>query len=242
MQQFKIRPDGFKEIRKKMLARGIPVLLIASTAGILMGLLNSGHKEADTNILPFMIPFMLAVTGLGLYRGIKRQKKIIESYTLSVAADLIRREQFNTPAISIYVADIKEIIKHKNGSLSIKGKGTADLILIPAQIDNPLQLESTLQSFSTITVKEKESLLQKYPSLIGFITIGLMLCVYTLQNKIVVGITGTVLLCLMVWSFLKIQRNKSVDKKTKNGSWLIFLVLLSVIAVMMAKLFGGSTS
>lgn len=238
MQIFKIRQEGFKEIKKQMIIRTLPIMLIAVTVGIVISFINSKDKAADVNVLPFIIPLTAAAVGFGLYRGVNRQKTLFDSYTLTITNNLITREQLNTPTISIYFNEIKEITKHKNGSFTIKGKDAADLIGIPSQIDHYLQLETTLQNIQPIAVKDKVSFLQKYQSLTGLLTVGLMLCVYTVNNKIIVALTGTTLVALMIWSFIKIRSSKNVDSKTKKSIWWVLLVLASVIAVMIFKLTG----
>lgn len=238
MQQFKIRQDGFKEIRKNTLLRSIPIFVILIIFIVVTGTINSRNKAEDINTLPFIIPIILGAASFGIYRGIKKQAALFASYTLSISNNLIRREQLNTPAISIYYNDVKEILKNKNGSFTIKGKVTSDLIGIPAQIDNYAQLEATLQNIKTITIKEKEPLLQKFPGILGIIMLGLMLCVYTVNNKIIVAVSGTIVTGLMLWSLLKIQHSKNVDHKTKRNSWLVLIVLISVIAITIFKLTG----
>ena len=238
MQAFKIRHDGFQEIRKKMLLRSIPLLVIAGAVGITISTINSKQKEDDVNVLPIVIPIAVLALGFGLYRGVKRQKALFESYTLTITNNLVTREQLNTPTISIYFNDIREIAKHKNGSFTIKGKETVDLIGIPAQIDKYLQIEAALQHIKPIVVKDKVSFMEKYQSLTGLLTAGLMLCVYTINNKIIVGMTGSALVALMVWSFIKIRSSKNVDSKTKRSVWWVVLVLASVIGVMVFKLTG----
>ena len=238
MQTFKIRQDGFKEIKKQMLIRAIPVLLVAMTVGIIIGSINSKDKAEDINVLPIVIPIGAAAIGFGLYRGVNRQKTLFDSYTLTITNNLITREQFNTPVISLYFNDIGEIVKQKNGSFTIKGKNPADLIVIPSQIDNYSQLEATLQDIRPFAEKGSVSFWQKYQSLPGLLVVGLMLCVYTVNNKIIVALTGTTLVAFIIWSFIKIRSSKNVDNKTKNISWLSLLVLASVIGIMIFKLTG----
>lgn len=238
MQVFKTRQDGFKEVRRKMLFRSIPLLLIAGAVGITISTINSKQTENDVNILPVIIPVFAAVFGFGLYRGLNRQKALFESYTLTITTNSITREQLNTPVISIYFNDIKEIAKHKNGSFTIRGKATADLVGIPAQIDNHTQLETALQQIQPIIVKDKVPFLEKYQGLAGLVTVGLMLCVYTVHNKIIVALTGTALLAIMAWSFTKIRSSRNVDSKTKRGLLWVALVVASVIAIMIFKLTG----
>lgn len=236
MQVFKLRKNGFAEIQRKILLRSIPMLLIAGAGGIAISSSNSKQNNNDVNVLPIIIPIMTVTLGFGLYRGVSRQRSLFESYTLTITSDFITREQLNTPTISIYFNDIKEITKHKNGNFTIKGRKSVDLIGIPAQIDDYSQLEATLQAIQPIAVKDKIPLLEKYQSLTGLITIGLMVCVYTVNDKIIVGLSGSALLALMVWSFIEIRRSKNIDSKTKRGFWVILLVLTSVIMVMIYKL------
>jgi NhaP-type Na+/H+ or K+/H+ antiporter len=240
MQNFSIRPGGFNAIRKQMLIRTIPLMLIAVIVGILISTINSKNQADNVNILPFIIPFAFLAVGFGIYRGVNRQKSLLDSYTLNSTNNLIIREQLNTPTISIYFSDIREIAKLKNGSFLIKGKDPSDIIVVPAQIDNYAQLESLLNDIHQVTNKAAVSFKEKYQVLIGLLAPGLMFVVYTVSNKVVVGLAGTALLGLMTWSFIKIRQNKNLDSKTKRISWWILLVLASVITAMITKLTGGS--
>ncbi len=65
-----------------------------------------------------------------------------------------------------------------------------------------------------------------------------MFCVYTVQNKLIVGLAGTTLAILLIWSFIKMRKSKNVDRKTKQTTWWLLLVLVSVITVMIVKLMG----
>jgi hypothetical protein len=236
MEVFKIRQDGFKDIKKQMLIRSLPILIIAVVVGIVIVSINFKDKTADINVFPIVIPIVALSVGVGLYRGVDRQKVLYESYTLTISSNLVRREQFNTPTISLYTDEIQTITKTPNGSFIIKGKDAADLILVPAQMDNYAQLEAVLQSIQPLQIKDKDSFLQKYQSLAGLLAIGLMLCVYTVNNKVIVALTGTTLVAMLVWSFTKIISSKNVDSKTKSGAWWILLVLASIILVMIYKL------
>jgi hypothetical protein len=84
MQTFKIRQDGFKEIKKQLLIRTLPIMLIAVTVGIAISSMNSKDKAGDVNVLPIIIPLAAVSVGFGLYRGVNRQKSLFESYTLTI--------------------------------------------------------------------------------------------------------------------------------------------------------------
>jgi hypothetical protein len=238
MQQFKIRQDGFTEIKKQMLIRTIPIMLVAVIVGIIISSLNSKDKQTDINVLPIVIPLIAASVGFGLYRGVNRQKSLFDSFKLTLTENLITREQLNTPIVSIYFNEIKEIVKNRNGSFTIKGSNTTDIINVPLQIENYSELEAKLSQIKPVITQSTQPFLQKYSIVLSLLTIGLMLCVYTMTNKILVGVCGTLLIVLMTWSFYEVQRSKNIDTKTKRNMWWVLLVLVSVIAVMIMKLSG----
>jgi len=238
MQQFKIRQDGFKEIKKQLLIRILPLILIGVTAGIVIGSINSKDKEADINIWPILIPIIAGSVGYGIYLGIKKQKALFESYILTLTNNLVTREQLNTPTILIYFNDIKEITKSRNGSFTIKGRNTTDLIIVPCQIDNYDQLENALTQIRVITGKSSDSFLQKNRILATLLTTGLMLSVYIATNKIIVAVSGILFIGLMTWSFVEVQRSKNIDSKTKRNMWFVLVVVASVIFVIFTKLAG----
>lgn len=128
MEQFKIRPGGFKEIRKAMIIKAIPLLFFMAFAGLAMGYFNPNAQQSDVNVLPFVIPLILAALAFGMYLGLDRQKKIFETYILTIDGNKITREQYNTPSISIPHSELSAIIKNANGSFTIKGNSTVNVV------------------------------------------------------------------------------------------------------------------
>lgn len=221
-----------------MLIRTLPIILIAVTIGITISSINTKGTADDINVLPIIIPFVAVTVCLGLYRGLNRQRNLFESYQLTLTNNLITREQLNTPTISIYFNEIKEIIKSKNGSFSIRGKDPTDLIIIPAQIENYIELENTLAQIKSFAKKSSKSFLQKYSIAISLFSLTLMLCVYTATNKIIVAFSGTFLLAIVSWSFYEVRKSRNIDAKTKRSMWWVLILLASVIGVMIIKLTG----
>ncbi len=239
MEQFKIRKDGFKEIRKAMLIKAIPISLLATFGGLAISHFNTNAQQSDINVFPFVIPLVLGALAFGLYRGVNRQKEIFDSYILTIDDNGITREQHNTPTISISNADLKEIIKNSNGSFTIKGNSTVNVIGVPSQIDDYKKLEKLLSEIRQILSKNSEPFLQKYRGLLSILTIGLMAAVYISKNKIIVGVCGTVLISALGYSFFEVQRSKNIDSKTKKGMWWLIFVTASIIGVMYFKLTGN---
>ncbi|MBK7442870.1 MAG: hypothetical protein IPI65_15460 [Bacteroidetes bacterium] len=56
------------------------------------------------------------------------------------------------------------------------------------------------------------------------------------NDKLIVGVSGTVLLAVLGYSVFEIQRSKNIDYKTKRIFWWVILVAASVCSVMYYKL------
>ena len=127
--KFKIKENGFDEIRKKMILRTIPIAFIAACGGLAISHFNTNGQSSDVNVLPFVIPIIIGAMVFGLLKGIKRQKNIFNSYELTIDNEKIIRRQDLTPDIEIPLNEIKEIIKNKNGALAIKAVSYTHLTL-----------------------------------------------------------------------------------------------------------------
>lgn len=238
MEQFKIRQDGFKEIRKAMLIKAIPISLLAAFGGLAISHFNTNGQQSDVNVFPFVIPIVLGLLAFGLYRGVNRQKEIFDSYRLTLDNNGISREQHNTTTITISNTDVSKIIKNSNGSFTIKGNSSVNVIGVPSQIDDYEKLEKSLAKIRQISTKSSEPFLQKFRGLLSILTIGLMAAVYISKDEIIVGVSGTVLLVVLGYSFFEVQKSKNVDGKTKKGMWWLILVTASIVGVMYYKLTG----
>ena len=126
--------------------------------------------------------------------------------------------------------------KNKDGGFIVKGKADTDTIIIPAQVERHSELEAHLNSIKPIQAKLSSPLLEKYRSLLPLITVGLMVTLFTSTNKMIVAVTGILLVVLMSLSALEIRKSKNIDRKTKRNAWWVIFVLLSVIGVMVVKL------
>ncbi len=237
-EEFQIKENGFKEVKKAMLIKSIPILILAAGAGVAISYLNPNGPPSDVNVFPFVIPIIIGALVFGLLKGINRQKGLFESFKLIINENEIIREQVNTPTISIAYNDVKSIIRNPNGILTIVGNSTSDIIGVPSQINNLEKLEQLLTQVQPITDSDKKSWLVKYKGLIIILMLGLMACVYISKDKLLVGLTGTILILFFGYSFYEVRRNKNIDKKTKNGMWWLLLALFFIIGNMYFKLTG----
>jgi hypothetical protein len=179
---------------------------------------------------------MAAAVFFGLYRGMRRVKKAYESYELTISENLIAREQQNTPTIAIYLTEVREIIKRRNKGFIVRGKTLNDMILIPAQIENYDQLEAALDHIKPVTTKGITTSALKLQVVLSLVAVGSMMCVYSVENKFIVGTAATLFAAFYIYSFIQTQKSKNVDYKTKRIRWVLLLVVASVIGTAVMKL------
>lgn len=236
MRTYKNKKDGFKEFQKKALMRSILVMGLALIFGLVISYRTNDIGQINT--LPFVILIGIGAGGLGIFKGLNRQKQLFESYLLTVDDDFIQRDQLNTPTVKINKSDVKEIIAGQNGSLTIKGQNKTDLIVVTNQIDDFADLEKYLLEIKEFSRPTEKSTIEKLSLPFVFLTLALMAIVYISTNKYFVLVSGAILTMFLTWSFYEIQTSKNVDSKTKKNSWWTILVILSVIGITYSKVKG----
>ncbi|MBC8755769.1 hypothetical protein H2O64_13920 [Kordia sp. YSTF-M3] len=240
-EEFQIRENGFNEIKKGIIIKTIPLAILSAIVGVAISEFNSNKESSDTYIyaLLFLITLIIGAITFGVFKGIKRQRILFESYKLTITSSEIIRERHATQTVSIPLHEIKSIVKSSKGIFMIVGSSTEDVIDVPLQINNPERLEQILTQIQPISDADERSFIIKYKYiLLGLLMLGLMASVYLATNKVVVGIAGTALTLFLVYAFLKVLKSKHIDKKTKKGMWWILLVLFSILGTMYMKLTG----
>ena len=234
MQQFKISEAGYKIFRK----RWITIILPASIAGVLIFYIFNILLAHGGDITTWLIaiPLVGIYIAFNIHRTLKRQKKVLLSYSVTISEDGITREQINLPPLSISFMEIKEIIKTKKGGFIIKGLHRTDVIHIPYLIDDPATLEEHLQALAPVGFNRKDALYRKLMSLLVFLAVGLLICLYDVTNKIIVGISGVLLTGLLSWLFYEIYTNKNAPTNLKRSMWFIIVIIAFVIYLTYARL------
>lgn len=237
-EEFLPKENSFNEIKKAMIIKTIPVAILASGVGLTISHFNTNGQTSDINVLPFVIPIIVISLAFGLLKGINRQKDLFESYKLVVNESEIIRKQNNTQTITIPHHEVKSISRSPKGILTVLGNSNHEMIIIPAQINNIDKLEQILSQIKPINNYEQKPFNEKYKGLLIPLMLALMATTYISKNKLIVGISGTILILFLGYSFYEVQKNKNIDKKTKNGMWLLILVVLSILGNMYFKLTG----
>lgn len=237
MKQFKNKKEGFMTLRNKILLLSIPLTLVTCIfTYIILDFGPAGNNASNISGFPLTIIVIIGIIAYSIFKSNKRQKLIFDSYTLTIDDESVTREQYNTQTIRFLITDIRKIIKTNKGAFVIQGNKPTDYIVISAHIEDKLELEKLLEKICEFTVSTSKPIMAYTMFPLTIVVLGLMAIVYISNNKILVGISGPLLVAFMLWSFVSIQKNKNFDKKTKRSSYLVFILILSVIGITIFKL------
>lgn len=238
MQHFHTQKERFKEFRKVFLLRAVLLLLVGIPVGLVLANQGTMGREINLTAVLLTLPIAFGAGALGIFIGVKRQKRIFETFRLTLDTDAITREAYNTPTIRLPKSEIREIIKQRNSSFIIRGKSRLEQIGIPAQVAEYEKLEALLQEIMPINVKSQ---LPFFHTALGQIlmtgiTFGLIAALYLSENSLIVTVSGTSLFGLLAFSLYVIQNDKNTDQRTKNSSWFVLLPMLFIIGILYTKL------
>jgi hypothetical protein len=144
MYQFKIRPGSFCEIKNRLLLRTMIISIIAVITGIYISLINTDDETPKLMVFSVSILLSMLAIGYSVNRGLRRYETVFQSFTLLVGENKVVRRQLGVPNVIIYANEVSKVERKKNGNIVIKGTRRAQVIAIPAQIENYEGLEQLL--------------------------------------------------------------------------------------------------
>ncbi|WP_431213458.1 hypothetical protein ACQ86N_00540 [Puia sp. P3] len=227
MKQYFIGEEGIKKFRKRYYNIFLPVVAIGAAIPLTINLMSIHASDGYT---PWIVFGAMAVyLGFSVTRIFKKQKKMLESYRLTITENEIVREQMNTPALTINFMEVKEIMKTRKGSFLVRGVSRTDLIQIPYWVDDLDGIEQQLQTFSTVTTA-KSFMLRQYGVLaIRLAALGMLIAISTVNDKAVVTILGAVLIGLIIWGLNELRVNKNVTVNAKRRSMVVYTLIAIVV-------------
>lgn len=202
------------------------MLILAAAIAMLISCLNAAKDESGADTLLFVIPIGAVFFGFSIFRTIRKQTEIFQSFELTLDEFAISRTQINLPEAEIPTVKIDSIKRLHTGSLLVSGNGFQ--ILVPKQLENFSEIEARLSAAKPIE-EHSNSPFKKLLPLLPLVFIGLMLATFTVENLIVSLVLGVILILGLGYSAISILRNKNIDKRTKWRMWFIPMIMLVVI-------------
>ena len=238
MQQFKVNEAGYKKFQKRYLRIVIPAVVVVLIILVVSDIISA--KPGEFNPAFIVAPVMIAFFSFTIYRSIRKQKRMILSYCVTMTDNEITREQLNTPTISINFMEIKEIIRAKKGGYTIKGRSNTDVIYIPPYaVDDAEALEARLKTFAPITEWSDTPWHLKYRSFLLIPFLGALAGTFVATNAYIFVPCGLITIGLAIWVFIFIVRSKNVPVNAKRKVWIYLLFILMLIYILYTKLGGA---
>ena len=237
MQEFKMPREAIRKIQNRTLFRMIPLMLLTITVGLTISVVASDDPEGMIAVLPTIGIALLFIFPVALYISRKSTAKILASYTIRLSDNVITREQFGTPDLSLYFNEIRAIEKTKNG-LQVYGTETNSIIAISKYIDQFDEIAARLTAFMPLSEKPLTPLLFRRQWPFAILVLLLMLGSFAGPNRTVIVISSISFIGIMLWSVCKIQTDKNTPDQYRRMSWLVLLPVISV-AVRLVLLLAG---
>ena len=235
MKEFRIRENGFNEIRKRLI---VTMLIIFSAIFLIIILLPVFMSEAPGSFdtVPYVGVLFAGICAFSMWTGIKKQRALFQSFVLRIDDEKVVRERLNTPTLVIHKNDIARITKHANGSFAIQGKSKLNPIVIPAQIENYPLLETMLNELRLVAVLTSKTVLEKLfipISLSGAVLMGITIIS---RNETIILICSILIVLILSASLVLTQMNQNIDRKTKRLTWLVLIPLAVFTSIVIAWL------
>lgn len=215
-------------IKKNIFKASLYMLFVCSMTTWFMVYRNEGMLET----MFIFVPFLLLVMGVTFYFSYKRLKNQLNSFVLMITDTEIIREQNNTPTIRHLKSDITEIVKHHEGSFSIKANSTKDIIVASGKLENVNELEGLLNQIQPIKINQPRQIMERFSTLITVSMLGIMGIFFVSTNVWIVEITGFLTLAILIYSLFATYNNKNVDIRTRRLMFIVVLPMFSIIGKM----------
>jgi hypothetical protein len=217
MEQFRLDNNDINRAIKNSALTMTPVMFFAMLLGIYIPSIRSG-KVIEAFPTSIIIGGIFILMIFIVYFGSRQFRRTLESSTLTFEGNIITREQYNIPTLTFPKADIIEVSRDKNGSYRIKAEAWSSALIIPAKVEQPDRLYKLLSNI--VLVVEKTSHDPVIKQIGSALAILLTFVLFELsKDKVVVTISGIILLGIMIYIIIKNQRNKYIDYSTKGSLW-----------------------
>jgi hypothetical protein len=227
MEEFRIGETGFATFRRQQRRIRITatVVTFATVAGV------SAYTSQGIDLWATLTGLAIAalIIGFGYARGLRRQKKIFQSYRVTLSDEGITREVDNTPNISISFMEIREIIRTKRGHYIIKGLDSKDVISVPYWIEDHAGFSRRIEAFAPITVGKKDPFMLRFRLPLVLLFLAALVTATFSNDRVLVGVSVLLAIAGVASYLYWVHTSKNINAPAKRRSWLYLLVLIAII-------------
>lgn len=197
---------------------------------------RSGGSPDSVDTLPYIVIGVTIMLSVSVWNSMRRQKKIFESFRLTVSDDALIREQLYTSTITIEKQHVRQIVRLSTGQFLIDGGSRLNSITVPSQIDNADELARILSGITPISEIKAKSWTPYLTVISALAGMLLIFAGFTAENVIISTVSGIALSMVMLCGFIVIQKSRNVEKRLKRMSYFFLIPFISILSATIIKL------
>jgi hypothetical protein len=241
MSVFRINEAHYWKFRRRFLSISLPIAAVIVIGIMLTAQFQTNKVDTSWPIIYvclelFQLFFLMLCSSFVIYRILRRVRRMMTSYSVTISNSGIMRDQWYTYPISISSTEIKEIVKTRKGGFLVRGQSRKDIITIPPVVNDISELEQQLETLAPITTNTKLVRYLNYQLLGLLAAIVLFFSLLAMENKIAEAISDILIAGFLGWLLYKIQTSRDVSGDEKVLRWVIVIAIVVIVIKACAKL------
>lgn len=233
MQRFTLTPAGVAAISRRILLIAVPIMALALGVGIYVGLAGSGPGTGGRGgSAPALLSggVMVVIGGAVIAMVIKQQRRLWESFELTVGEMGLTKRQSGFADLSISRGEVRRI-REAPGGLVVETGSALRQLGIPSGIERYDELKQLLGAWQPIeTIGAAQSrrglILGAGAALATLLAFG---AVFLSQNPLIVVPLGSLLALGLAASVIITHRSAMFDTRTRRLMWVVVFPMASII-------------
>jgi hypothetical protein len=225
-----------RAVRRTTLLSGGLLLPFVLAVPLIGGLLSGGDWTPVAFVLVVLpVPFLL-----GLWRGVGRRRRALDSYRVVLEGDEIIRVQEGLPDLVIRQEEVTEVVEPAGGGLLVHTADPDRVIPAPSGLEGYEELRALLGILKEISPRPPGPAgVALIPGLFPLAAVGggLPVALFS-DNRSAATFAALCAIGGFVWWFCQEQRSPHVDARTRLLSWLFVFAVLTLV-VRLFQLWGG---
>jgi hypothetical protein len=206
----------------RVLRRMLPVVVPA----FIVGLCISKIRLDFADLIAFLVVTVVLVASV--WFNVRRQRRSFRSFRVTVGEQSITRTQDHFRPLAFTPQNIRQIVEGAQG-LTILGTDSGMRLHVPNTLERFDEFKSAVARVHPIagqTVKRLGGTIWVMPSSLA--AMAGMVIVYRSTSPVLVLTTSTLMMAVLVWAFIQIQRSPLMDRRIKRAAWMIVFVLMTL--------------
>jgi hypothetical protein len=232
LRTYKLKPEGFADIRRRVIVVTLPIIVVA----LLIGGAGALAANPPSDVLGWVLiigllgPFFIGLIYYSLRRSLRQQEEGWLSYQLLLGDDVIIRKQAHLPDIQIKRDEVAGIEKAVNGTLVVKTSQLQKFIAVPGTLEGIEEVRQHLEQWQSVRQQTPKAARSVYSASLGMVLLALAAIAVTFlgTEKLIVIPIGTLTIVFLLWALIANARNPHLDERVKKGMWMVVIPMAAI--------------